>query len=92
MQMIIDIPDEEYRRWKVEGEMDALIVRDALVKGIKLPKLHGRIIDENEITQVEFETIEEKFETRLQGPITRDYQIITGTDAPAIIEADKGES
>lgn len=89
MQMIIDIPDEEYRRWKVEGEMDALIVRDALVKGIKLPKLHGRIIDEKEITQVEYETIEKKFESRLQGPIIHQYSVITGTDAPTIIEAYK---
>lgn len=44
------IPDDEYKRWKTEGEMDAFIVRDAMVNGTPLPKGHGRLIDADEYT------------------------------------------
>ena len=36
MKLIIDIPEEEYKKWQEDGEIDALIVRDALVNGVPL--------------------------------------------------------
>lgn len=39
MQIVIDIPDEEYKRWREVGEMDALIVRNSLVNGTPLDKV-----------------------------------------------------
>ena len=38
MQIVIDIPKEEYKRWKEDGEIDALIVRDALKNGVPFIK------------------------------------------------------
>ena len=49
MKVIIEIPEEEYTRWITDGEIDALIVRDALRNGIPLPKGHGRLIDADKI-------------------------------------------
>lgn len=43
MRLVIDIPDEEYERWKTVGEMDAFIVRKAMLNGTPLPKGHGFI-------------------------------------------------
>lgn len=31
MKLLIEIHDEEYERWLAEGEIDAIIVRDALI-------------------------------------------------------------
>lgn len=39
MQVVIDIPDEEYKRWREVREMDALIVRNSLVNGTPLDKV-----------------------------------------------------
>ena len=39
MQIVIDIPDEEYKRWREVREMDALIVRNSLVNGTPLDKV-----------------------------------------------------
>lgn len=49
MKLIIDIPEEEYKRWKEDGEIDAVIVRDALINSTPLPKKHGRLIDADEL-------------------------------------------
>lgn len=90
MQVVIDIPDEVYKA--IKNSTKPLYYVEHLIKeGIPLPKGHGRIIDENEITQVEFETIEEDLESHLQGTIIHQCQVFKGTDAPTIIKADKEE-
>lgn len=38
MKIVIDIPDNEYTRWIEDGEINALVVRDALEDGTPLPK------------------------------------------------------
>ena len=45
IELVIKMPEEEYKRWKEDGEIDAVIVRDALINGTLLPKRHGRLID-----------------------------------------------
>jgi len=87
MQIVIDIPEEEWIRWIVDGEIDAIVLRDSLIKGTPLPKGHGRIGDLSKI-YVELN------ETQIEG--TEGYkglgeakQIVC--DAQTIIEADKGK-
>ena len=38
-KIVMEIPDDEYKRWIEEGLMDALIVRNALRDGIPLEKV-----------------------------------------------------
>lgn len=80
MQIVIEIPEDEYNRWQEDGEMDALIVRDAIVNGAPLPKGHGRLIDADEIR-----CEREDFDTYF------DYSNVFDEidNAPTIIEADK---
>lgn len=47
IELVIKMPEEEYKRWKEDGEIDAVIVRDALINGTPLPKGHGDLIDVN---------------------------------------------
>lgn len=49
MELVIKIDDDEYKRWRESGEIDALAVRDALVKAKPLPKGHGRLKDVDRI-------------------------------------------
>ena len=78
MQIVIDIPEKEYKRWQDEGEMDALIVRNSLVNGTPLPKGHGRLIDADELTE---NTLCKTFGLRS----------VDIENATTIIEADRGD-
>lgn len=49
MQVVIDIPDDDYAQWKQDGWIDATVVRDALVNCTPLPKGHGRLIDADDM-------------------------------------------
>ncbi len=84
MKLVIDIPEQEYTRWITDGEIDALIVRDALRNGIPLPKGHGRLIDadklQNNISHDEREAFT-KHQVWLKASIYN-------PDAQTIIEAD----
>lgn len=95
MQIVIDIPDEMYRRIALAPRcatgLDAYRDRDAFVKAIQngtpLPKGHGRLIDADEI-------ISEATE-RMKYPANHKYMecVIAHMNlAPTIIEADKAES
>lgn len=70
---IHDIPQNDHERW-------------VLKNGTPLPKGHGKLIDESEITSIYYH--EEKAE---QGVINFRGIVIDGTDAPTIIEADGGK-
>lgn len=93
MQIVIDIPDDIYEQAINGTEYDTLSLgiklRQSVQEGVVIPKGHGRIIDESKITQTTYETIEEEFESMLQGTIKHQYVVFKGSDAPTIIEADK---
>lgn len=80
MEIVIKIPKEIYTGEQTAGILP--IVVDAIGKGIPLPEHHGRIIDESQISYIEVHT-----EPELYGNKIRYVKV---TDAPTIIEADKG--
>ena len=84
MELIIKI-DEDIAQGIIDGENDAPInvvrafrvyIADAIKNGIQLPKEHGKIIDESQIT-------------KCYMPINSFDMRGIRTNAPAIIEADK---
>lgn len=84
MQIVIDIPEEEYKRWKEDGEIDALIVRDALQNGTPLPKGHGRLIDADSMI-ADILTVNPQFESMIEWCAQ-----VTNAQ-PTIIEAEVAE-
>lgn len=76
MEIVIKIPKEIYTGEQTAGILP--IVVDAIGKGIPLPEHHGRIIDESQISRIEFHT-----ERELYGDKIRYVKV---TDAPTIIE------
>ena len=50
MQIVIDIPEETYRRCCVIADLDGSPILKAIKNGTPLPKGHGELIDKNEIT------------------------------------------
>lgn len=78
MEIIIKIPKEIYTGEQKAGILP--IVVDAIGKGIPLPANHGRIIDESQISRIEFHT-----ERELYGDKIRYVKV---TDAPTIIEGE----
>lgn len=84
MQIVIDIPDEIYKKY-MDDRVRVTDVLHAVRHGTPLPKGHGRIIDESKINKI-YKYTEENLSNNLKHIKT----IITHTDAPTIIEADKG--
>ena len=80
MQIVIDIPEEDFERCKKKYQMRIDIMGNAIAKGISLPKGHGRLIDADEI---QFENNE--FDT--YSDYSRAFDAIDQADA--IIEADE---
>lgn len=90
MKIVIDIDENLYTRLfdnGVDNYDDAVDMAKAIRKGTLLPKEHGRIIDESKITTIWY--YERKIET---GTLIQPYIEIDHTDAPTIIEAERGES
>lgn len=85
MQIVIDIPKED---WEFIKESDGCrfskAIIEGVINGIPLSK-HGRLIDENElIDEIEREEIDGRY-----------YDVIYAHsiyDAPTIVEADKEDS
>jgi hypothetical protein len=85
IDLIVRVPEDEYKIIKTfKGPM---VWAEHLIKdGIPLPKGHGKIIDESQITEVYYTT---------EGPIDRGSITlplvvkIIGTNAPAIVEPHK---
>lgn len=91
MKIVIDIPEDVYTRLFDNGIQDNEIATDDICEmarslrcGTPLPKGHGRIIDESKITSIYYHE-----ETAKQGAIKNNWNVIDGTDASTIIEADK---
>ncbi len=76
MQIVIDIPNEDYESIKDRYDIDNVMVQSNLIASIMngrpLPKGHGRLIDGDALAE--------------KGHITKDYLT---TFADTIIEADK---
>ena len=83
MQIVINIPDEVYELCAKDAYFfyrETDILRQAIKNGTPLPKGHGRIIDERQITKC----------TQVGLAITDDAVTrCLVTDAPTIIEAEK---
>ena len=87
MQIVIDIPEDVYKRTVFYREFrdlsDCLATIKALEKATPLPKGHGRLIDEERISLsgIHFET-------------ERDHAMMIGrlNSAPTIIEAERGDA
>lgn len=48
MQIVIDIPEEDFERCKKRFQMRIGIMSNAIANGIPLPKGHGRLIIEKD--------------------------------------------
>ena len=89
MQIVIDIDEKDYNLYKVDDWHIPKCLRDALANGTPLPKGHGRLIDENTITEVYTDETEP---VKINGmTIIPPRIVLTGTNAPTVIEADKAE-
>lgn len=81
IELVIKIPEELYLSYKdrlhMLGDTGMDMIAQSISNGTPLPKVHGRLIDENKITK--FEQI---------GLIIKDGSIIRcfTTDAPTIID------
>lgn len=85
MQIVIDIPEEVYRAYKMDFSLSLLnadqksiaksYLINGLISGIPLPKGHGDLIDANLFVQ--------------EHPLAFVRDVIK--DAPVIVKADKGE-
>lgn len=89
MEIIIDIPEEEYQNYlkmRPAYPEGVFCYIKAIQNGIPLPKHHGRIIDESKITSVYYH--EENYK---RNTVRLHHTVIDGTDAPTIIEGSDSE-
>lgn len=94
MQIVIDIPEEMYKRVcdldaYVLGDADDILIENAIANGTPLPKGHGRLIDADMLDDVIMQMNENGSE------ITRyEYKMIDDVlfEMQTIIKADKAES
>ena len=85
IDVIVRMPEDEYKIIKnFKGPM--VWVEHLIKKGTPLPKGHGKIIDESQITEVYYT---EEGPTKIGGITVPPVIRIVGTNAPAIIEDDK---
>ena len=80
MQIVIGIPEEEYRCVQITGCIgNSTCISNAIYNGILLPKGHGDLIDRKDLTP------DAGYEDGIFGAVSC-QQIV---EAEAIIEADK---
>lgn len=89
MEIVIDIPEEDYRQIKEYYEKNDTVeaTYSYIYHGTPLPKHHGRLIDEQQIID-RFKPIE-KFK---HWHVGTDGLFNVLSDAPTIIEAEGSES
>ena len=83
MQIVIDIPEDEYQNILLTGKANFCVV-NAIEAGTPLPKGHGRLIDADEIIS--------EATKGMKYPANHEYMecvIAHMKLAPTIIEADK---
>lgn len=72
MKMIIDIPDEVYKRMKDNKDYDYCALTYAIDNGIPLPKGHGELIDKDIVLDMMNHGILEEYITLMGGVIPAD--------------------
>ena len=84
-EILIKISDDDYEWMKMGSVSNQGMKRlyQAIKNGTPLPEHHGRIIDESQIKHIECHTEQEPYGTKIR--------YVKTTDAPTIIEADRGE-
>lgn len=91
MKLIIDIDEDLksaiYNCGLFLSPTDKITLINAINNGTPLPKGHGRLIDESKIRTINHYHTEKC----LVGNFYHDLMFDVETDAPTIIEADKGE-
>ena len=89
MQIVIDIPEEEYEEIIYSEDCGLHTLTRAIANGTPLPKGHGKIIDVDDLLdRICLDDTDENREDNVGEIVTlEDIDFI-----PAIIEADKAES
>lgn len=100
MQIVIDIPEEEYEEIIYSEDCGLHTLTRAIANGTPLPKGHGRLIDADEIDHYMLPS--EKQDKKTWFTHSEAYRnavihfnhamMLLRDNAPTIIEADKGES
>lgn len=86
MKIVINIPEEMYKNLQkrsTELQAEGYLLENSVLNGTLLPKGHGRIIDEREITKCQQAGL-----YIIDGNISK----CLITDAPTIIEADRAKN
>lgn len=85
MQLVIDIPEEDYIRLRDEGMFgNVTTFKRAVREGTPLPKGHGRLIDADKLEPRDISP--EAWYSPMWG-----FELVDIEDAPTIIEADRAE-
>lgn len=91
MKLVIDISKQDYELACKHPEVLFGVYAKCIKNGTPLPKGHGRIVDESQITSVEYHEERETIHNVFGSVFERIHIIIDSTDAPTIIEADRRE-
>ena len=88
MQIVIDIPKDEYNiaKYGQYGNINVDVVRKAIANGIPLPKGHGKLFDVNDLDITTIETDDYSGNEILDVATKEDLD-----EAPTIIPADESE-
>ena len=86
MQIVIDIPDEEYERMCKRNGLNVPLMYSAIANGTPLPKCHGKIIDYGYVVDAIDDWVNAE-EYRYTN--ATDYLRKRVANTPTIIEADK---
>lgn len=85
MQIVIDIPEEDYIRLRDEGMFgNVTTFKRAVRESTPLPKGHGRLIDADKLEPRDISP--EAWYSPMWG-----FELVDIEDAPTIIEADRAE-
>ena len=88
MQIVIDIPEDEYHNILLTGKASFCVV-NAIEAGIPLPKGHGRLGDLDELEQRISNFVEHDAKITDEYTVVRQRFIVDGIrQTPTIIEAD----
>ena len=88
MQIVIDIPKDEYNiaKYGQYGNINVDVVRKAIANGIPLPKGHGKLFDVNDLDITTIETDDYSGNEILDVVTKEDLD-----EAPTIVPADESE-
>ena len=86
MQILINIPDEEYELIIGDEACGLNTLTRAVARGVVLPKGHGRLIDADDLDVITITTDDYSGNEILDVILKEDLD-----DAPTIIEADNGD-